>query len=331
MVKWIVRPVLWGLGIFIQLWSFGVIYFCSFPSNPTAQKISIFSYIALVVIFVLFSKKKTKALLLSFIGYLAILVWFSSIEIPMGGIYPDNLVMPYADIRGEHIALHNVRNCNYRTKDDFDVRYETRKYDLEKLETLDVLINYWGNELVSHAFLSFGFSDGQYVAVSIEIRPEVGESYGEFKGLFKQYEIIYIWADERDLVGLRTNYKNEDVYLYRTILNPEKVRLLFLSMIERTNDLYEHPEFYNTCTQSCTNTIGDHIIKTGIEDLPFWKRRVLTGTTDKRLYNGAWIEGEGAFEALRTKSHINDSAKAAGKEKDFSSKIRMHLSSKDSQ
>ena len=124
-------------------------------------------------------------------------------------------------------------------------RYRSQSFD-------DVV----GQDAVAHTFLSFGFSDGRYLSVSVEIRPEVGESYGMLDGFFKQYELIYIWGDERDLVRTRTNYWNEDAYLYRSSLSEDKIQRLFISMLERTNSLYKNPEFYNTLTESCTSSVA---------------------------------------------------------------------------
>jgi len=196
---------------------------------------------------------------------------------------------------------------------------------MSTLQTVDIFINYWGMESIAHAFLSFGFSDGRYLPISIEIRPEVGEEYGLLNGFFKQYELLYLWADERDLVLTRTNVREEDAYLYRVNLKPPNVRKLFISMINRTNNLYEKPDFYNTLFESCTNTIGDHVINEHIVDLPFWKRRFLSGDVDQRMYKLGLLDTAQPFSALRQKANINERAKAADRDPHFSSKIRTHL------
>ena len=325
-LKGISLLILWFFAAALHVWSYGALYYCSFPANNIFHILSLAGYIIIVLLILAVSRKKTKGLLISLICFLAIAVWFITIMPDKNGIYPPELRMPYPEFKGDLVTLHNVRNCDYRTPEDFDVRYDTRTYDLDKLETVDMLVNYWGMDLVAHTFLSYGFSDGKYIAVSIEIRPEIDEEYGEINGLFKQYEIIYVWADERDLIRLRTNYKKEDIYIYRTSLSPDKVRKLFVNMLERTNSLYEDPEFYNTVTESCTNTIGDHIRKTGVEKLPFWKRRLLSGSVDKHAHNEGWlITGGLPFPKLRKNALINDRAVAADKDRHFSKKIRTHL------
>ncbi len=154
----------------------------------------------------------------------------------------------------------------------------------------------------------------------------MGEKYGMLDGFFKQYELIYIWGDERDLVRVRTNYKKEDVYLYHTTFKPKEIKNLLLSYIKRTNALYKQPQFYNTLTESCTNTIGDHIKESGIYSLPFWKRRLLSGRVARVVYEEGMLDQSVPFEELRKAALINERAKAADKDPNFSQKIRTHLS-----
>lgn len=325
-VRWICLPVLL---LILHLWSFGALYFS--PIQPEAIRLAIaYAYGAGVpfaaLLFLIFRKKKW-AVILPLIGYLCVLAYEWQILPKTNAVYqPQVARTAFANIQGDAVVFYNIRNNAYRTVDDFDVHYETREYDLKKLRTLDVYTNYWGMDAIAHVFISFGFADGRYLAVSIEYRPEVGEKYGTFNGLFKQYEIIYVWADERDVTRLRTNYRKEDVYLYRTSLTPDQVRKLFVSMVERTNALTEKPEFYNTITESCTNTIGDHIIKARVFDIPWWKRRILTGSVGKRLYEqGLLVTGGKSFDQLRLESNIDARAQAVDQAADFSEKIRTHM------
>jgi Domain of unknown function (DUF4105) len=321
--RWIILPLV--LVIF-HLWSFGALYYS--PIQPESLRALIaYCFLAGVPLAVLVFRSKKWAVVLPLAGFLCVLAYEWQIQPKTNAHYPPLVERTaYAEFNGDHITLHNIRNTDYRTIDDFDVHWETREYDLKDLQTLDVFVNYWGMDAIAHVFVSFGFAAGRYLAVSIEYRPEVGESYGTFNGLFKQYEITYVWADERDIARVRTNYKKEDLYLYRTTLAPDKVRDLFVSMLERTNALHEKPEFYNTATQSCTNTIGDHIIKEHIFDLPFWKRRILTGATDRRLYEQGLLETLGRpFPELRAQSKVNDKAKVADQDPDFSNRIRAFI------
>lgn len=317
---WIIVPVVL-LGF--HLWSFGALYYS--PIQPESLRFAIaYGFLAGVPLAVLIRRSRKWTVILPLIGFLCVLGYEWQVQPKTNAHYPPEVAQTaYAEFNGDRVTLHNIRNSDYRTVDDFDVRWETREYDLKDIRTLDVYVNYWGMDAIAHVFVSFGFADGRYLAVSIEYRPEVGESYGTFNGLFKQYEIIYVWADERDIARLRTNYRKEDVYLYRTTLTPDQVRRLFMSMLEKTNQLHEKPEFYNTVTQSCTNTIGNHVIQAKIFDLPFWKRKILTGTVDRRLYEQGILETKGKpFPELRVQSKINAKGQAADQDPDFSKKIR---------
>ncbi len=151
---------------------------------------------------------------------------------------PDVAVLPYADIAGSQVTIHNIRNCDYRTETDFDVRHYDKTYNLEDLRTVDMFLVTWGSPHIAHTMVSFGFLNGDYVCFSIETRKEKGEDYSAVKGLFRQFELTYIIADERDLVRVRTNYRQgEEARLYRLRVAPEQGRTLFLDYLERANTL----------------------------------------------------------------------------------------------
>jgi hypothetical protein len=315
------------LGAIVHGWAALAIYYCSFPSVAGLRIPAAVVYLLAVILWIILNRKHTRAFFLSLLIFAAVVLWFNTIQPEPDTQYPQHLTLPYAEFNGDTLTVHNVRNCVYRTREDFDVRYETRTYRLSELRTMDILVNYWGMDLIAHTFLSFGFSDGQYLAVSVEIRPAVGESYNMLAGFFKQYELIYIWGDERDLVRLRTNYRKENAYLYRTTLSPDKVQRMFVSMMQATNAIHEKPQFYNTLTQSCTNTLGNHVIAAKIEKIPIWKRRFLTGDVDRRLYNNGLLVTYGLpFPELRQKANIDQRGQAADQDSDFSQKIRTHLS-----
>jgi hypothetical protein len=328
-MKIILAIIMWVAAFLLHVWSMLALFFCSFPSHPEFRLPLVILYGLAVFSWIVFSRRKLRAMALSLLVFLAIAVWFSSIKPPKNATYPPELALSTVDFNGGLVTIHGVRNCDYRAKDDFDVRYETRDYDFRNLKTLDVMVNYWGMSAIAHTFLSFGFSDGKYLAVSIEIRPAVGKVYGMINGLFKQYELIYIWGDERDLVRFRTNYKGESVYLYRTSWTPETIRRLFVTMLQRTQTLSAAPQFYNTATQSCTNTIGNDIIASHIARIPWYKRKLLTGDVDRRLYDAGILMTQGKpFEELRKESLIDWRAKAADQDTAFSKKIRTHLEKK---
>ncbi len=162
----------------------------------------------------------------------------------------DVALLPHADIHGNRVTVYNVRNCDYRGENDYTVRYYNKTFDLAKLESIDLYVVNWGIKYISHTMISFGFQGGDYLCVSIETRKEKGEDYSTVKGFFRQYELIYVVADERDLVRLRTNYRQgETVYLYRIQGTKAFFRSLFLDYMHYINHLNASPEWYNALMQ----------------------------------------------------------------------------------
>jgi len=238
---------------------------------------------------------------------------------------PDVAELPYAEISGDQVILHNVRFCDYRSETNFTVRYETRTYDLSKLTSADIMFSDWGLKVIAHTMLSFGFSDGQYLCVSIETRKEVGEEYSALKGFFRQFELTYIAADERDVLKLRTNYRvGEDVYLYRMrVKTLGQIRGAFLDYMQRMNSLRERAEWYNALTDNCMTSgfriLRQHAAK-GRMDL-HWSV-IANGYADKRAYDKGSLDTSLPFDEFKQRSRINDRAKAAADDPDFSAQIR---------
>ena len=168
---------------------------------------------------------------------------------------PDVMTLPFADIDGDRVLVHNVRNAEYRSETDYTVRLEDRALDLSKLRTLDLFLIYWGSPLIAHTIMSWGFEGDQYLAISIETRKEKGEEYSALRGFFRQYELVFVVADERDVVRLRTNVRGEDVYVYRLDVSPADARVLLLRYLEEVNRLRERPQWYNALTGNCTTAI----------------------------------------------------------------------------
>jgi len=238
---------------------------------------------------------------------------------------PDVAATPYAEINGNQVVLHNVRNCSYTSETNFVVHYETRTYDLSRLKSVDILFTDWGLKYIAHTMLSFGFEGDDYLCISIETRKKKGDVYSAFKGFFRQYELIYIAADERDVVRLRTNERvGEDVYLYRIqVVSQEHIRSTFLDYLARMNDLHAHAQWYNALTDNCM-TSGFRILKKhaahGRADL-HWSV-VLNGYAADHAYTTGALDTSLPLDELKLRSRINDRARAAGDAPDFSARIR---------
>ncbi len=227
-------------------------------------------------------------------------------------------------IDGDVLTVSNLRNFAYRSEHDFTERWEERRYDLSRLRGLDLFLSYWGSPWIAHTIVSWDFGDGEHLAISIETRKEVHESYSAVLGFFRQFELHYVVADERDLIGLRTNHRGEDVYLYRIRSGPELARPLLLDYVEEINRLAERPRWYNALTTNCTTAIDHHVEHVAPGDPWDW-RILVNGKLDELAYMRGNVDTTLPFEELRRRSHIVERARAAGAGTDFSSRIRAGL------
>jgi len=241
----------------------------------------------------------------------------------------DQKVLANSEINKNLVAIYNIRNFNYRSTEDYDLNYYDKTFDLNQLETVDFLLSTFSDwKGPAHAFLSFGFNTDQgmeYVSVSVEIRKEKGEDYSPWMGLLKQYELSYVVADERDVVKLRTNYRKDPVYLFPIETTKENIQKLFLSMINRSNDLHENPEFYNTITNACTTNIVDHVNEVVPDRIPWSYKIILPGYSDELAYELNLIDTAVSLEELREKYMINDLAMQYADSENFSEMIRKNL------
>jgi hypothetical protein len=236
----------------------------------------------------------------------------------------DQTILPYAEIKDNLVSIYNIRNFKYTSTKSFTKDYYDQTFDLNKIKRVWYIVEpFSGFPGSAHTFLSFEFEDNQFVSISVEIRKEKGESYNPVKGLFDQYELMYVIADENDVVKLRSNYRKDLVYMYPVRTSVEKVRELFLDMIERTNDLKENPEFYNTLTNTCTTNIVRHVNRITPKRVPFFNLRILLpANSDKLAYKLGLLDTDLPFEEARVKFFINDLAEKYATNTDFSLKIR---------
>ena len=261
------------------------------------------------------------------VALLAIGLWWSGLQPSNERDWqPEVARLAYATIDGDLVTVHNIRNFDYRTETDFTPAYYVRTYDLNKLDSADLVAVYWMGPAIAHLFISFGFGD-DHLAVSIEARKEKGEGYSSAKGFFRQYELYYVVADERDVIRVRTNYRKdppEDVYIYPLRGPRENIRRLFLEYVRKMNALREHPEFYNTLTTNCTTAI---LMNTRVNpgSLPFSWKVLLSGYTPAYVYEAGRMDQSLPFEELKRRSLVNAAAQAADQAPDFSRRIRAAL------
>jgi hypothetical protein len=258
-------------------------------------------------------------------SFLVVLAWWLSLQPSNKRDWqPDVAVLPYADINGNQVTLHNIRNSDYRTETDYTVQHYDKAFDLDALRTVDLYLVTWGSPDIAHTMVSFGFTNGDYVCFSIETRKRTGQEYSALKGFFRQYELTYVIADERDVVRLRTNYRQgEEACLYRLQATPEQGRKFFLDYLRRANELHERAEWYNALTDNCTTAIRTQ--RAAADRAPWDWRMLLNGHLDELLYERGMIVTNLPFAELKKLSNINSRAKTADPAVDFPEQIREGL------
>lgn len=235
----------------------------------------------------------------------------------------DQQVLPSASISGNMVTIDNVRNFKYTSESDYTPNFYTRDYDVSKIRSVDYIVEPFGDfSGAAHTFLSFGFEDGKYVAISVEIRKKKGQTFSPWLTFLKQYELMYVVADEQDVVKLRTNYRKDIVYMYPTRIDQAHAKQLFLSMIQRVNELHDKPEFYNLFTNTCTTNIVRHVNEISEVKVPFSYRVLMPGYSDKLAYDLGLLDTTLPYDKIRERYQINDKAMKYADDKDFSLKIR---------
>jgi hypothetical protein len=305
-------------------WSAMAINYSNIPWEGVRSAAAILFIVASAAVFI-FVRPWLRARLV-FLGMAAaVIIWFLLIPPSNDRDWmPDVAVLPYAETKGDEITIHNIRNCDYRSETDYTVRHYDKTVNLSKMKSADFYVVTWGSPLIAHTMLSFGFEGGDYICFSIETRKEKGESYSAIRGFFRQYELTYVVADERDLVRLRTDFRGEQVYLYRLKGSLDVAKRVFVSYMQEINSLKDRPEWYNVLTKNCTTNIRGHVMPSDRKGTWNW-RMLINGYIDQLGYARGSLDQSLPFQELKAKSLINARAKEAGDSPRFSEKIREGL------
>ncbi|MDP2593258.1 MAG: DUF4105 domain-containing protein [bacterium] len=230
-------------------------------------------------------------------------------------------ILPYAEFDGDMVTVKNIRNFSYENVQNYTPNYYDKTFNLDEIKSVDFIVEPFSG-LAAHTFVAFGFEDGSYVDISIEVRREKGEFFNALKGLFRQFELVYVVADERDVLKLRTNYRKDDVYLYPIKTTEEKMRQMFVEMLTRANGLRNNPEFYNTLTNNCTTNIVEHVNSITPKRIPLSYAVIFPKFSDELALDIGLIDEEGSIEEVRTRHNITELAQQYGDDPNFSGKIR---------
>ena len=307
------------LTLALTAWAAAALYFDLLPGT-SLRTLGASSYGLAMVGALLTFRGRGKAIAICLAGFALVLAWWLTLKPSNDRAWqPDVAQTAWAEIDGDHVTIHNVRNCDYRTEGDYTPHWETRSYDLSQIRGMDIFLTYWGSPWIAHPIVSFQFGDNDYIAMSIETRKEVGEQYSAIRGFFRYYELIYTVSDERDVVRLRTNYrKGEETYLFHTRATPEHARATFLNYLKKINRIRNRPEWYNALTNNCTTNIATLAGEPQLD----W-RVLLNGRADQMLFErGDLATGNLPFAQLKQQAHINAAARAANDAPDFSRRIR---------
>ncbi len=321
------KGLVWCVGLVLLLvvvaWTFGALWFdAPAPFARPAAWCYLFGSLA-ALLFLRF--RKVAAVAVAGVSFLVMLWWFTLQPSNDRDWREDVSRAPWAEIKGDVVTLHDVRNFDYHPGGGQTPRWETRTVRLSQLAGADLAIDYWGVSWMAHPITIFRFtreSGSPPLAFSIETRPEKGEGFSALGGLYRQFELIYIAADERDVIRVRTNYRQgEDIYLYRTVYTPDKVRARFLEFIRDMNTLHERPRWYNALLMNCTTAIRWQ--RDPSTRMPFDWRILANGKMDQLFYETGFVDTEGLpFEELRRRAWINKAAQDADQDPAFSDRIR---------
>jgi len=315
--------VAWAFVALLTLWAVAALL-VDFPIPALRIPITLIYLLGIITIFVKLGRSRWAAIAY-LLGFGIVLAWWLTLKPSNDADWQPNVDRTaWAEIAGDRVTIHNLRNCDYRTETDYADCWSDRTVYLSQIRAADLFLTNWGIPFASHPIISFQFGDNEHVAFSIEARYKAGQAYSTVLGCFRQYELIFVTADERDLIRLRTNYrKDEEVSMYRLQAAPEVARRMFLTYLDYLNRLSDHPEWYNEVTRNCTTTINRQLGADVNSAEPWNYQYLLNGTLDRLLYDrGRLVTGGLAFPELKQREHINEAARASTRS-DFSASVRL--------
>lgn len=309
----------------LLLGSWIALIFAFSPALPEPLRLPAATVTSLILLLSIIRWKQRRLLRVLTVGIFCLggVVWSSIKPSNDRNWAPEVKNSPWADISGDTVTIHNVRNFKYRTESDFNANYDSRTFNVSELSEVDILVAYWAGKAIAHVMVSFGFNNRDFIAFSIETRKEVGESYSAINGFFRNYELTYVVADERDVIGVRAKHRDpeEQVYVLRTRMALENGRKLFLEYIRRINKLHAEPTFYNTLTTNCTTQVLDLVKALGGVAQYTWKI-LLSGYVPEYLYETETLMPGMSLEEIMRTSLVNERAKQFIDDPNFSALIR---------
>jgi hypothetical protein len=320
----LLKSLAWAALVLFMAWAALALWFDSFKS-PWLAGAMVACFLAGGAALPARLRPRRRAMLAAWGWTGAVLLWWLLIPPRNDRAWtPEVARLPRARIDQNMLTIDNVRNFVYRSESDCDERWETRAYDLDQVRGADLFLCFWGPTLIAHTISSWEFADGRHLAVSIETRKEQGDSYSAVRGFFRQFELYYVVADERDVIGLRARQRGERVWLYRMAMPPAAARALLVQFAKEFDTLARRPRWYNALSHNCTTAIR-HNAKQVAPVQPFDWRILANGHLDELGYMRGSIDTTLPFAEMRRRSEITQQAIQAGAEGDFSAAIRASL------
>ena len=320
---WILRGLVRFLLLFPLAWAAGAVWFDGPASRALAGALALAVGLggALALLVLPFGR----ALLVSLLLFVGVTAWWLTIPPRQDRDWMADVArVPRSQRNGDIITIENIRNFHYRTETDYDEHWETRTYDLSKLKGVDLFLVTWGAPGIAHTIASWEFEDQPPLAISIETRKTKGESYSAIRGFFRQYELYYVVADERDVIGVRASHRGERPSLYRIHMEPENAKKLLLRYLDEVDDLAAKPRWYNALTHNCTTEIRWNLQAIGLKNPLDW-RIFANAHLPELMYERKAIDTSLPLAELIKVSDVTEKAKAADGAPDFSARIREGL------
>ncbi len=306
-----------------MLWGALALWF-RLPDMP-ALKLAVIAVFLVPGVFAsihLFNGKTWRSILVYIAGFVLLMVWWNSLTPPTADDWaPEVARQVTGTISDDELTLEGVRAFEWRTQDDFTEVWSNRTYDLSRLETLDLFLSYWGDPRMAHFILSFGFGDDTYLAWSVEVRRLTTGTYSPLADFFKENPLVIVAAEEFDVVGMRSNIRQDDVHIFRIKANPDNLRRLLEGYVADANSLAAQPEWYNSIFTNCTTVVFKTMAALGL-NAPFDWRIIVNGYLPDYLYEHGVLNTEYSVEELRQLGRIAERAESEGLTAGYSKAIR---------
>jgi hypothetical protein len=253
--------------------------------------------------------------------------WYFMADPPTEGEWQEHLkIQSTAEFNGDLVTVKNVRNFRYGPAEaNMHPAFYDKTYDLGQIKKVWYITEpFNGNKLAAHTFLSFEFNNGDFLSITIEARKAKDQVYNIWKGMWRAYPLMYIPADERDVVLVRANLRKDNVYVYPVKLQKEEnARLLLEDMLMEMNKLVAEPVWYNTFWANCTSRIAYHVNRlTPGRVSPLSWQLWLTSAADELALEAGLIDTNLSITEARKKYSVTERSQEIGDVPEYSKLIR---------